>query len=87
LWDPKARRIVRWDDLHDNVGYTPYEGREVLGWPVMVFSRGRLVVSHGEFHGSPGYGSFVKRGSPKPIQDQRSARAAGSLKRAPYFRT
>jgi len=22
-----------WTDLHDNVGYTPYEGRQIKGWP------------------------------------------------------
>ena len=26
--------------LHDNVGYTPYEGRQLKGWPVTVLTRG-----------------------------------------------
>ena len=33
--------------LHDSVGYTPYEGRPVTGWPVTVISRGRVVVEDG----------------------------------------
>ena len=45
--------------LHDRVGYTPYEGRELTGWPVTVLSRGRLVVQDGWLHAEPGSGQFV----------------------------
>ena len=34
LWDPQREVTVRWEDLHDAVGYTPYEGRCITGWPV-----------------------------------------------------
>ena len=37
--------------LHDNVGYTPYEGRRLRGWPVTVVSRGRVVVEDGKLDG------------------------------------
>jgi dihydropyrimidinase len=46
--------------LHDNVGYTPYEGREITGWPVRVYSRGRLVVGDGELHVERGSGEFLR---------------------------
>ena len=51
IWDPDREVTVAWDDLHDNVGYTPYEGRRIKGWPVTVLSRGRRVVDGGELAG------------------------------------
>ena len=45
--------------LHDRVGYTPYEGRELTGWPVTVISRGRIVVREGRLDAEPGSGQFV----------------------------
>jgi dihydropyrimidinase len=45
--------------LHDRVGYTPYEGRELTGWPVTVISRGRIIVQEGRLDAEPGSGQFV----------------------------
>jgi dihydropyrimidinase len=59
LWDPKRRVHVTWAMLHDQTGYTPYEGRELTGWPVTVISRGRVVVQDGQLHAEPGSGQFV----------------------------
>ena len=47
--------------LHDNVGYTPYEGMTLKGWPETVISRGRVAVSDGELHVEPGSGGFLER--------------------------
>ncbi len=44
LWDPNWKRTISQDMLHDNMDYTPYEGREITGWPRLVLSRGRVVV-------------------------------------------
>ena len=38
IWDPDREVTITWDDLHDNVGYTPYEGRRIKGWPTTVLS-------------------------------------------------
>jgi dihydropyrimidinase len=54
--------------LHDNVGYTPYEGRRITGWPTAVFSRGRAVVRDGALLAERGSGSFVPRGRPEPLR-------------------
>jgi dihydropyrimidinase len=59
LWDPGRRVRVTATMLHDQVGYTPYEGRELAGWPVTVLSRGRVVVQDGRLHAEPGTGQFV----------------------------
>jgi dihydropyrimidinase len=59
LWDPDRRVRVTATLLHDRVGYTPYEGRELTGWPVTVLVRGRVVVQDGRLHAEPGTGQFV----------------------------
>ena len=60
IWDPEREVTVTWDDLHDNVGYTPYEGRRIKGWPVTVLSRGRRVVDGGELLVGRGSGEFLR---------------------------
>ena len=59
LWDPDRRVQVTATMLHDQVGYTPYEGRELTGWPVTVLSRGRVVVQDGRLQAERGTGQFV----------------------------
>jgi dihydropyrimidinase len=59
IWDPERRVTVRAADIHDNVGYTPYEGRQIKGWPVTVLSRGRVVVDDGRLHAERGSGAFL----------------------------
>jgi dihydropyrimidinase len=61
IWDPEKTVEVTWDVLHDNVGYTPYEGRTITGWPVTVLSRGRIAVDEGELHVEKGSGQFLPR--------------------------
>jgi dihydropyrimidinase len=64
IWDPDREVTVTSAMLHDNVGYTPYEGRRLKGWPVTVFSRGREVVSGGALHVARGSGAFLPCASP-----------------------
>ena len=56
IWDPSREVTVTASMLHDNVGYTPYEGRRIVGWPVTVLSRGRIVVDEGRLHAERGSG-------------------------------
>ena len=60
LIDRGARRTLSKDDLHET-DYSPWEGWEVAGWPVMTILRGRVVVEDGRFLGDPGYGQLVDR--------------------------
>ena len=60
IWDPDREITVTWNDLHDNVGYTPYEGRHIKGWPTTVLSRGRRVVDGGELLVERGSGEFLR---------------------------
>jgi dihydropyrimidinase len=67
IWDPERTATLTADMMHDNVGYTPYEGRVVKGWPVTVVSRGRVVVEGGALHAARGSGEFIPRGMPGPL--------------------
>lgn len=49
---------------HHGADYTPYEGLEVTGWPVMTILRGRVVASAGRVVGEPGCGGYLSRGLP-----------------------
>ena len=64
IWDADKHVTIRWKDLHDNVGYTPYEGREITGWPIVVVSRGRVVVENGKLNAERGSGQFLPCESP-----------------------
>ena len=61
IWDPHKEVTVTWDLLHDNVGYTPYEGQQLKGWPITVLSRGNVVGEHGDLKADQGSGQFLRR--------------------------
>ena len=64
LWSPTASRTYRADDLHDNTGYNPWEGRTVTGWPETLLLRGRVIVADGAAEAPPGSGRLVPRPAP-----------------------
>jgi dihydropyrimidinase len=64
LWDPKRKVSIRHDLIHDGSDYTPYEGLEVRGWPVLTMVRGRVVVDEGVLVGAKGYGTYLPRTKP-----------------------
>lgn len=65
IWDPEAEVTVRWRDLHDRVGYSPYEGRRLRGYPETVLRRGEVIVRNREPVAAPGSGQFVRRARPE----------------------
>jgi dihydropyrimidinase len=83
IWDPDRRATARWADLHDNVGYTPYEGREITGWPVTVISRGRVVVENGKLNAAKGSGQFLR--CEQPDSARPLGRAAPEMARMAGF--
>lgn len=58
LVDPAARRTLTNNELVSGAGWTPYEGRRLLGRPVTTFLRGVIAASDGEPVGHP-VGEFV----------------------------
>ena len=75
VWNPERRVTVSASMLHDNAGYTPYEGRELRGWPEQVFSRGRCVVRDGALQVERGSGRYIARGRPEPLAQRPAASA------------
>ncbi len=61
VWDPDREVKVTRDMLHDNMDYTPYEGKILSGWPETVISRGEVVVSGGKVCAIPGRGTHLDR--------------------------
>jgi dihydropyrimidinase len=61
IWDPNRVLRITPDLVHDNTGYTPYEGRELQGWPVMVLSRGEVIIENGKLSAQRGRGRFIAR--------------------------
>ncbi len=59
IWDPDKAVTISQEMLHDNMDYTPYEGRTVTGWPVITLSRGAVVWRDGQIEGAPGQGRFL----------------------------
>jgi dihydropyrimidinase len=86
LWNPERHVAVTADLLHDNVGYTPYEGRVIRGWPEVVVSRGRVIVENGKLLAERGSGQYLRRAAPEvPLRDSQIAaqrRPFGSVLRA-----
>lgn len=62
LWDPNKRETIRQEILHHGADYTPWEGFEVTGWPVMTIARGEVVAEGGKVVGSAGQGRVLERG-------------------------
>lgn len=61
LWDPKRKGTVRHPMLKDGCDYTPYEGMEITGWPVLTMLRGNTIMRDGEVIGEAGFGEEILR--------------------------
>jgi dihydropyrimidinase len=71
IWDAHKRVTLTASMMKDNVGYTPYEGMTVTGWPETVLSRGRIVVQDETLKVTRGTGKFIARGVPAPVASAR----------------
>jgi len=61
IWDPNKHVTIKHELLHDGSDYTPYEGFEVIGWPIITMVRGRIVVDRGTLVGGRGHGQYLAR--------------------------
>jgi dihydroorotase len=57
--DLKRKEAIRNDRIASRCGWTPYDGVEVVGWPVGTFVRGRRVMWEGALSG-PSTGECVR---------------------------
>jgi len=57
--DLKAKRKVRAEALHYKVGWTPYEGWTLKGWPILTVRRGEILYEDEQVIGKPGAADFL----------------------------
>lgn len=57
--DLHVKRRVRGEQLHYKVGWTPYEGWTLKGWPTLTMRRGEVIFEHGQVVGKPGNTQFL----------------------------
>jgi dihydroorotase len=53
LVDRERRQTITNGSIRSRCGWTPFDGREVTGWPVATVLRGRVVMRDGELLGAP----------------------------------
>lgn len=58
--DPTIQRRLHCDDLHET-DYSPWEGWEVTGWPVLTILRGKVAVESGQLKARLTDGRIVER--------------------------
>jgi dihydropyrimidinase len=61
VFDPNKRVTITQTLFHEQVDYTPYEGIELMGYPVLTLSRGKIIVENGVFLGRRGDGHYLAR--------------------------
>jgi dihydropyrimidinase len=63
IWDEREF-VLKNEQLHHEVDYTPYEGMRLKAWPGMTISRGEVVWDGKSFHPQPGRGQLLACGAP-----------------------
>ena len=58
--DPTKEWTIRHQDVLSKIGWTPYDGRQVVGAVERTFLRGTEIYGDGSVKGRPGYGRHVK---------------------------
>jgi dihydroorotase len=53
LVDLKAKRVIRNDWIASRCGWTPFDGREVTGWPKATILRGHVTMREDQLLGAP----------------------------------
>lgn len=61
LWDLQKRLTYGVSVAQHRTDYNLYEGWEIVGYPVKVFLRGKLIVDGDRWLGTAGQGRFIKR--------------------------
>jgi len=61
IWDPMQVVDYGVRYSHQRTDYNLYEGFQLKGFPVMVLSRGEIIINDGNWKGKPGRGKFLAR--------------------------
>lgn len=57
--DLKKKVKVGAKRLHHISDFTPYEGWEITGWPILTMVRGKVIMEEGKLVGESGYGKYI----------------------------
>jgi allantoinase len=57
--DLKVKRKVTSELVHYKVGWTPYEGWSLRGWPIITLRKGEPLYEHEQVIGKPGSAEFL----------------------------
>jgi len=57
----KKAKLSVTDAHYTFADYIPYEGWEVMGWPVLTMLRGNILVENGKLLAKPGLGKYIPR--------------------------
>jgi dihydropyrimidinase len=63
IFDPDSTHVISSETHHMWVDYSCYEGLEITGKVETVLSRGRTIIEDDTYHGSPGDGRYLRRGT------------------------
>ena len=61
MWDPNLKKTIKQENLNHGSDYTPYEGLELIGWPVQTWLRGKCVFKDGAFSSPNNLGEYINR--------------------------
>ncbi|WP_211880652.1 amidohydrolase family protein [Pseudarthrobacter albicanus] len=61
LVDPAEVRTVSGAGLHMGTDFSPFDGKDLRGWPQVVVSAGRIVLDENGFHDPGPVGRFIER--------------------------
>ncbi|WP_426977637.1 amidohydrolase family protein [Pseudarthrobacter sp. O4] len=61
LVDPAEVRTVSGAGLHMGTDFSPFDGKNLRGWPQLVVSAGRIVLDGNGFHDPGPVGRFIER--------------------------
>jgi dihydropyrimidinase len=68
IWDPEREVTIAKAMLHDRMDFTPYEGFNVRGWPIITISRGDIIYADGQPIAKLGRGRFLQCDRPEPAR-------------------
>jgi dihydropyrimidinase len=61
LWDADKNVTLTQSLMHHGSDYTPYEGIDVIGWPIKTILRGKVIFDDGQAFVQKGFGRFLSR--------------------------
>ncbi|HNS39396.1 MAG TPA: dihydropyrimidinase [Promineifilum sp.] len=61
IFDPDERHTITTQTLSETAGWSPYDGIDLRGRPIVTISRGEVIADHGQWLGEAGRGRYVVR--------------------------